>query len=257
MAETSGKIYQAIPAIMGEINAIGKNKRNNQQNFMYRGVDDVMNAINPALVKNKVYIVPEIIDQAREERQTAKGANLIYSICRMRFKFFAEDGSSVEAVTIGEGMDSGDKATNKAMAIAFKYACFQIFCIPTEEMKDPDAECHDVQPKGNGSNRDSGSRSNGKQGNNASQAESRPQGNTQKQKAADEQANAEMMEQANKALIDGTKVKVIKDTIRKKGLSEASILGHYKLKNFEDMTMAHWTNAMQLLERYPDKEGGK
>lgn len=66
-----------------------------------------------------------------------------------------------------------------------------------------------------------------------------------------------MMEQANKALIDGTKVKVIKDTIRKKGLSEASILGHYKLKNFEDMTMAHWTNAMQLLERYPDKEGGK
>lgn len=154
-------------------------------------------------------------------------------------------------------MDSGDKATNKAMAIAFKYACFQIFCIPTEEMKDPDAECHDVQPKGNGSNRGSGSWSNGKQGNNASQAESRPQGSTQKQRAADEQANAEMMEQANKALIDGTKVKVIKDTIRKKGLSEASILGHYKLKNFEDMTMAHWTNAMQLLERYLDKEGGK
>lgn len=121
------------------------------------------------------------------------------------------------------------------VTLAFKYACFQIFCIPTEEMKDPDAECHDVQPKGNGSNRGSGSRSSGKQGNNASQAESRPQGNTQKQKAADEQANAEMMEQANKALIDGTKVKVIKDTIRKKGLSEASILGHYKLKNFEDI----------------------
>ena len=38
------------------------------------------------------------------------------------------------------GMDSGDKATTKAMAIAFKYACFQVFCIPTEEMKDPDAE---------------------------------------------------------------------------------------------------------------------
>lgn len=44
-------------------------------------------------------------------------------------------------------MDSGDKATNKAMAIAFKYACFQVFCIPTEEMKDPDAECHEIQKK--------------------------------------------------------------------------------------------------------------
>lgn len=66
-----------------------------------------------------------------------------------------------------------------------------------------------------------------------------------------------MMERANKALIDRVKTKVLKDTIRQKGLSEASILGHYKLKGFEDMTMAHWTNAMQLLERYPDKEGGK
>lgn len=253
MGESSGKIYQAIPAIMGEINAIGKNKRNNQQNFMYRGVDDVMNAINPALVKNKVFIVPEIMDQSREERQTAKGANLIYSICRMRFKFFAEDGSSVEAVTIGEGMDSGDKATNKAMAIAFKYACFQIFCIPTEEMKDPDAESHNVQPKGNSTNRSSGSRNNEKQGNNASRVDSQSQDNTQHQRAANEQANAEMTEQANESLIDETKIKVIKDTIRRKGLSEASILGHYNLKRFEDMKIAHFTNAIQLLEKYPDK----
>ena len=107
MTET-GKIYQAIPSIMGELDAIGKNKKNSQQGFLYRGVDDVMNAINPALVKNRVFIVPEVIDQLREERQSARGSNLIYSICKMRFKFFAEDGSSVEAVTIGEGMDSGD-----------------------------------------------------------------------------------------------------------------------------------------------------
>lgn len=253
--EAAGKIYQAIPAIMGELDAIGKNKRNTQQGFMYRGVDDVMNAINPALVKNKVFIVPEILDQAREERQSNKGNNLIYSICRIRFKFFAEDGSSVEAVTIGEGMDSGDKATNKAMAVAFKYACFQIFCIPTEEMSDPDADSHNVQPKGETSNRGSGSRNGGRQGNNAPKAGSRTQGNTRAQSATDEQKNAEMMEQANKELIDATKVKVVRDTIRKKGLSESSILGHYKLKSFEEMTIAIWKNAMQLLERYPDKEG--
>ncbi len=142
METVGGKIFQAIPAIMGEINAVGKNKKNLQQGFMYRGIDDVMNAINPALVHHKVFIVPEILEQSREERQTNKGANLIYSICKMRFRFCAEDGSSVEAVTVGEGMDSGDKATNKAMAIAFKYACFQVFCIPTEEMKDPDSESH-------------------------------------------------------------------------------------------------------------------
>jgi hypothetical protein len=65
---------------------------------------------------------------------------LIYSICTIKYTFYAEDGSSVSATVIGEGMDSGDKATNKAMSIAFKYACFQVFCIPTEEMKDPDAD---------------------------------------------------------------------------------------------------------------------
>ena len=247
----AGKIYQAIPAIMGELDAIGKTKKNLQQGFMYRGVDDVMNAINPALVKNKVFIVPEILDQTREERQSNKGNNLIYSICRIRFRFFAEDGSSVEAVTIGEGMDSGDKATNKAMAVAFKYACFQIFCIPTEEMRDPDADSHNVRPKGAAHDRSPGpgSQNGGRQGNYAQRPGSRAQA------AADEQKNAEMMEQANKQLIDATKVKVVRDTIRTKGLSEASILGHYKLGSFEEMTMAIWTNAMQLLGRYPDKEG--
>lgn len=143
----NGKIYQAIPEIMGEINAIGKGKKS-QQGYMYRGVDDVMNALNPALVKHKVFIVPEILEQIREDRQTARGGSLTYSICKMKFTFFAEDGSSVSAITTGEGMDSSDKSTNKAMAIAFKYACFQVFCIPTEEIIDPDAESHDVKSVG-------------------------------------------------------------------------------------------------------------
>ena len=133
-------IYESITKIMEEVPAIGKNKVNSQQGFKFRGIDDVMNALQPLLAKNKVFIVPEILEQTREERQTQRGGTLIYSICRIKYKFYAEDGTFIEATTIGEGMDSGDKATNKAMAIAMKYALFQVFCIPTEEMKDPDAE---------------------------------------------------------------------------------------------------------------------
>lgn len=133
-------IYTAIPAIMAETGAIGKDKKNAQQGFMYRGIDDVMNALQPLLHKHGVFVVPEVIDHKREERQTKQGSNLIYSVCTIKYTFFASDGSSITAVVVGEGMDSGDKATNKAMAIALKYACFQVFCIPTEEMKDPDAE---------------------------------------------------------------------------------------------------------------------
>jgi hypothetical protein len=144
---TGPQIYTAITNVMKEIGAIGKTSKNTQQGFMFRGIDAVMNAINPALIKNGIFIVPEILEQTREERQTKSGNNLIYSVCKIKYTFYAQDGSSVEAVVIGEGMDSGDKATNKAMSIAFKYACFQVFCIPTEEMVDPDAECHEVKPK--------------------------------------------------------------------------------------------------------------
>lgn len=136
-------IYEAISRCMEEIGAVGKDAVNKQQGFKYRGIDSVMNAINPALIKNHVFIVPEVLDQSREERTTKSGGALIYSVCRIKYTFYAEDGSCIEAVTVGEGMDSGDKATNKAMAIAFKYACFQVFCIPTEEMKDPDEETQD------------------------------------------------------------------------------------------------------------------
>ena len=133
-------IFESITAIMQEIPAIGKEKKNQQQGFKYRGIDDVMNALQPILSKHKVFVVPEVIDQAREDRVTNKGGTILYSMLKIKYTFYAEDGTNVSAVVIGEGMDSGDKASNKAMAIAMKYAFFQVFCIPTEEMNDPDAE---------------------------------------------------------------------------------------------------------------------
>lgn len=139
MAEKKN-IFETIAAVMDEIGSIGKDSRNQKQNFMYRGIDAVMNALSPALIKYKLFVVPEVLNQRREERQSANGGNLIYSICTIKYTFYAEDGSFVSATVVGEGMDSGDKATNKAMSVAFKYACFQVFCIPTEEMRDPDAE---------------------------------------------------------------------------------------------------------------------
>lgn len=133
-------IYESIAAIMQEIPVVGKEKKNQQQGFQYRGIDDVMNALQPVLAKYRVFVVPEVLEQKREERLTGRGGTLLYAVLRIRYTFFAEDGSSISAVVIGEGMDSGDKASNKAMAIGLKYAFFQVFCIPTEELRDPDGE---------------------------------------------------------------------------------------------------------------------
>lgn len=135
-------IFEKMTAAMADISAVGKSQTNKQQHFRYRGIDDAMNALYPILAKHGLFLVPEVLDQKREERTTKNGGNLIYSILKVRYTMYAADGSSVSAVVIGEGMDSADKSSNKAIAAAMKYAIFQMFCIPTEDMRndDPDKE---------------------------------------------------------------------------------------------------------------------
>ena len=137
MENTVPKIYAAILGVMNEVGAVSKEKtcKSNFGSYKFRGIDDVMNALHPAMVKNRVFAIPEILEMTREVKTSAKGTPMTSSICKVRYDFFTDDGSKVSCTVIGEGMDTGDKATNKAMSIAFKYACFQTFCIPTEDME--------------------------------------------------------------------------------------------------------------------------
>lgn len=143
-----GQIYQLIGQAIGKIGAIGKDKRNAQQGFMYRGIDQVYNALNPVMAELGIFFCPEVLEQKREERTTKNGSVLTYTLLTIRFTAYAPDGSNVSMTVVGEGMDSGDKSSNKAMSVAMKYAMFQLFCIPTEEMKDPDADVYtDILPR--------------------------------------------------------------------------------------------------------------
>ena len=140
-------IYGRIAQAMKKVGAIGKDSKNAQQGFMYRGIDAVYNALNPVMAELGLFITPEILEQRREERVTKNGTALTYSILTIKYTVYAPDGSNVSCVVVGEGMDSGDKASNKAMSVAMKYAMFQLFFIPTEAV-DPDSEVHtDVMPK--------------------------------------------------------------------------------------------------------------
>ena len=143
MAE-NGKIYEAICGVMEDVGAVKKTDRNDFDKYMYRGIDAVMNALQPAMIKHHVFVTPEVIDQRREDRQSRKGEPLIYSVTTVKYTFYTDDGSSVSALVIGEAMDRGDKSMNKAMSAAFKYACFQTFCIPTEEMIDSEKDSHEL-----------------------------------------------------------------------------------------------------------------
>lgn len=145
------EVYKAISAVQEELAQIGisKSSKNQQQGFMYRGIDAVYNALSPMLAKHKLCILPRCISRESTERTTAKGGVLFYVVVQAEFDFVSAIDNSKHTVSMfGEAMDSGDKATNKAMSIAYKYAAFQAFCIPTEETAaDPDAEVHQVAPK--------------------------------------------------------------------------------------------------------------
>lgn len=134
------EITKSLCAISAEVGGLAKNKKNEKLGYTFRGVDDLMNALHPLLAKYGVLVIPEVISSSREERVTASGGSLLSTVLTIKYHFTAVDGSEICATVIGEGMDSGDKASNKAMAVAFKYACFQVFCIPTQEIAkaDPD-----------------------------------------------------------------------------------------------------------------------
>jgi len=141
-------VYKAINAVQGELakTGISKDRTNEQQRYKFRGIDEVYNALSPLLAKHGLCILPRVLTRECVERESKQGAALFYVTVHMEFDFVAsEDGSKHTVVTFGEAMDSGDKATNKAMSAAYKYACMQAFSIPTEGDNDADTTTHEVR----------------------------------------------------------------------------------------------------------------
>lgn len=141
------QIFTLMSRVMHDIGFISKERRNTQQNYTFRGIDDVFAALQPCLIKHGIFFVPEVLHSEQVERQAKSGGVLIYTTMRVAYTFFAPDGSSVPAIVVGEAMDSGDKSSNKAMSAALKYAVLQIFCVPTEATPDADNDSPEPTPR--------------------------------------------------------------------------------------------------------------
>ena len=141
-------VYKAINAVQAELAKTGilKIRRNTQgSGYNFRGIDDVYNAIAPLLAQHGLCILPRILGRTCDERQTKAGGAIFYVTVEAEFDLVcAEDGSKHTVRTFGEAMDTSDKATNKAMSAAYKYAAFQTFAIPTEADNDADSSTHEV-----------------------------------------------------------------------------------------------------------------
>lgn len=135
-------IHQALSAVMGDVQAVGKTGRNESQGFSFRGIDAVVNAVGPALRDHGVIVTPKVLDRWVETYQTRNGANMKNVSVLLEFTFHGPAGDSLVCSAVGEASDSGDKATSKAHSVAFRTALLQALCIPTDE-PDPDASSHE------------------------------------------------------------------------------------------------------------------
>lgn len=139
-------IQPAILAIMKKIGAIAKKKKH-FLGFYYRGIDDVMNEVSPALLDNDVTMSTEVVSHevssTVEKQPNNKDKTVYHAKLTIRVIFTALDGSTHTAMGASEGSDNaGDLATDKAMSCAIKQALIFGLCIPIEEddLIDPHSE---------------------------------------------------------------------------------------------------------------------
>ena len=135
-------VIEAISRVMEEVQSVSKDSRNTQQNFNFRGIDAVVNAVGPALRKHGVVVVPTGTEWEAERYATKSGTQMKGVTLTVSFRFYGPAGDFIDATATGESSDSGDKAMPKAHSVAYRTLLLQALCIPTDE-PDPDEESHE------------------------------------------------------------------------------------------------------------------
>ena len=203
-----GNIYQAMIEVMNDVGAVRKNERNTHQNFNFRGIDAVINAVSPAFRKHGIFCAPTVISSEYESVQVGQNRTVMgHARVMVQYTFHAADGSSISATVSAESMDSGDKATAKAMSVAYRTALLQTLCLPTDDA-DPDSDTFERSPVNAPARTEEAVRTQRTTQTNTTRTEGR-----QAPKRSDAQANlmrslCEQCEVDEQLLVDSFKVKI-------------------------------------------------
>ena len=132
-------MYKKIANVYATVDAIAKTKSNTGTlQYPFRGIDDVYNALHKVFSEEGIFVTPEILESSRTQIVNKSGTTGYHTVSKIKFTFYAEDGSFVSATAEGEAIDYGDKSTSKSQSMSFKYALLQTFMIPTEDTEDGD-----------------------------------------------------------------------------------------------------------------------
>lgn len=137
------KAQDLIIAVMREVEGLAKRDKNTAQGFNFRGIDSVMNAVGPALRKHGGFIVPRVMGLQHDTVTSKNGGILNVSRLNVDYSVYGDEGEPIIGAVAAEAFDSGDKATAKAMSVAYRTFLLQLLCLPTDEL-DPDAHSYEV-----------------------------------------------------------------------------------------------------------------
>lgn len=133
------KVHEAIVKIREEVGAVSKDGRNTQQNFNFRGVDAVVNALAGAMSKHGVMVYPSKVEHRDGSKPLSGGKIATSPVVVVDYTFVGPEGDTFTAQVPAESFDLGDKATAKAMSVAYRTCLLQTFTLPTD---DPDPDEH-------------------------------------------------------------------------------------------------------------------
>lgn len=137
-------IYQKMSAITQEISTVAKNLQVGEGKNQYKAVGeaDVLAAVKPVEAKHGVYSYPysrEIVESGEMIATTKYGERKsLYLRLKTIYRFvnMEKPDEYIDITTYGDGVDSQDKATGKAMTYSDKYALLKAYKIQTGD--DPD-----------------------------------------------------------------------------------------------------------------------
>lgn len=134
---------QVIIATMQKVQGVAKKDKNQSQGFNFRGIDAVMNAVGPAIREAGGFISPTVLDKTNEIVPSRNGGNLSVVRLTVQYAVYGSEGEPITGVVVAEAFDSGDKATAKAMSVAYRTFLLQLLCLPTDE-PDPDSHSYEI-----------------------------------------------------------------------------------------------------------------
>lgn len=124
-------IYEKISAIMQEVQYLAKDDHVEFGQTRYKALSEekVTTIMRAALIKYKLVVFPI-------EQTSSRTGNITHVDVKYRMVNVENPGEFIEIVSSGDGADTQDKGSGKAMTYAFKYMWLRTFALPTGE--DPD-----------------------------------------------------------------------------------------------------------------------